>query len=405
MQLIFFSIFEAYRKAYADVPRPIWLLSSALFVNRLGTMVLPFLTLYFKKNLGYSDSTAGFMISLYGFGSVLGAYVGGKLTGKVGAIRLQVILLSLSVPVFLCIPFCTSPVSLAVSILLLSVFSEGVRPANQTAITEFSNTEQRTRAFALNRMALNLGVSFGPVIGGLLISISFFWIFVVDALTTGACAALLCYFFAGQNSNQESLVDTKQTLLLKASPAEDWYFILYLGLTFSCALVFFQFFTTYPLYLNEHYLLNEFQIGLIFAINTVMIVFFEMLLVERAKHWNLITTIAWGCFLTCIGFGILPFGSAIGLCVLSMVILTIGEMLASPMSSSWVSQRSEHKDTGSYMGWYTMSYSLAFIVGPAIGGVMYQWNKESVFYASILVGGLILGGFFALDLKLKQESE
>ena len=402
------KIVDAYRTAYADLPLSIWMLSAAIFVNRLGTMVLPFLTLYLTKSLGYSDSAAGFMISLYGVGSVIGAYLGGKLTKSVGAIRLQVILLLFSVPIFIALPFCESLIYLSLTILTLSIFTEGVRPANSTAITQFSSPEKRTRSFALNRMALNLGISFGPAIGGLLIAYSFFWIFIADALTTAACALLLVYFFGfsggSAQTNEDTTSENKKENLPNQSPLKDINFLIYLSLIFVSAIVFFQFFTTYPLYLNEHYGLNEFQIGLVYAINTVMVVVLEMLLVEFIKNWNLILCVALGCFLTCIGFGLLPFGQSLWLCVFSMVVLTFGEMLNAPTSASWVSQRSESRDTGSYMGWYTMSYSLAFIAGPAIGGVLYEYNKATVWYLSIAVGFIVLIGFWLLNAKLQKEA-
>ena len=398
------KIFKLYRDAFSGLPPQIWMLSVALFVNRLGTMVLPFLTLYLTKTQGYTDSQAGFVISIYGLGSVVGAYVGGKLTRPVGAVRLQVILLMLSVPVYLILPFCISFVQIATAVFSLSVFSEGVRPANATAITLYSTSEQRTRAFALNRMMLNLGISFGPAIGGLLNAISFFWIFVADALTTAGCGLLLFYFF-GWNKKQideedgDSKTEAMDGRLL--SPYYDRFFWAYLVLIFTSAVVFFQFFTTHPLYLSQHYGLSEFEIGLVYAVNTVMIVMFEMVFVSLAKNWNLILSVGWGCFLSCIGFGILPLNNAVWFCVLSMIVLTIGEMLASPMSSSWVSQRSENRDTGAYMGWYTMAYSVAFIVGPAVGGIVYERDPSILFYACGVLGFFVLAGFYVLNAKEK----
>jgi len=379
------------------------MLSAALFVNRLGTMVLPFLTLYLTKSEGYSDSTAGMMVSVYGIGSVIGAYLGGKLTRPIGAIRFQVILLFISVPLFVSLPFCESIFVLAANILLLSIASEGVRPANATAISQYSSKELRTRSYALQRMALNLGVSFGPAIGGLLITFDFFWIFIADAVTTASCAVLLWYMFGldGLRNRVDDAEVTEEQAI--QSPAKDRGFIIFLALIFLSALVFFQFYTTYPLYLTDHYGLTEFQIGLIYAVNTILIVMFEMVLVEFAKKWRLILAVGWGSFFATLGFGILPFSSAIWFCVFAMVVFTIGEMLSAPMATSWVSQRSERGDTGQYMGWYTMAYAVAFIIAPTAGGFIYEGNPHLVFYLAIAVAVVVLGGFFLLGRHLEKN--
>ena len=396
-------VVSLYRQAYSGLPAEIWMLSAALFVNRLGTMVLPFLTLYLTKSEGYSDSTAGMMVSVYGIGSVIGAYLGGRLTRPVGAIRIQVILLFVSVPLFVSLPFCKSIYALAANILLLSIASEGVRPANATAISEYSSKELRTRSYALQRMALNLGVSFGPAIGGLLIAFDFFWIFVADAATTAACAALLWYMFGLDGLRQPTSDDEVTEQQAVRSPARDPEFMIFLSLIFLSALVLFQFYTTYPLYLTEHYGLTEFQIGLIYAVNTILIVIFEMVLVEYAKKWRLMLTVAWGSCLASLGFGILPFSSAVWFCVFAMVVFTIGEMLSAPMATSWVSQRSERGDTGQYMGWNTMAYAVAFIIAPTAGGFIYEHNPHLVFYLAIVVAFVVLIGFLLLGRHLEKS--
>ncbi len=146
-------------------------------------MVLPFFTLYLTSELGYQEATAGRMLSVYGLGSVFGAYLGGRLMPVIGAIRLQIVALLLSVPQFLIVPTTSSTWAIAVSVFLLAFCCDAVRPANATALTHFAPAEWRFRAFGLQRTALKLGVSFGPAIGGVLATISFVWLFVVDAGT------------------------------------------------------------------------------------------------------------------------------------------------------------------------------------------------------------------------------
>ena len=91
--MILRSLFLAYRNAYSGLPREVWMLAIALFVNRFGTMVLPFLTLYMTDELGFDEISAGKMLSIYGLGSIAGCYVGGRFSKRFGAIRTQLLFL------------------------------------------------------------------------------------------------------------------------------------------------------------------------------------------------------------------------------------------------------------------------------------------------------------------------
>ena len=140
--------------------------------------------------------------------------------------------------------------------------------------------------------------------------------------------------------------------------------------------------------------MDEVMIGCIYAVNTVMIVLFEMILVDKANKWSMILTIGWGCFLSNIGFGILPWSTALWFCVFAMVVTTIGEMLSAPISSGWVAKRSKGRDVGAYMGMYTVTWSIAAVLGPAAGTWLYEIDRNLVFHFSIVVALLSLAGFY-----------
>ncbi len=425
----------AYRVAYGGLPREVWMLSFGLFINRFGTMVLPFLAIYLTRQMHFTAGQAGQLLSVYGIGAVIGAFLSGHLTDRVGATRLQIFLLAASAPMFLVIPVCRTFGQLAIAMLCLSILSEGVRPANAAAIAQFTPRVDQTRAYGLQRMALNLGVSFGPAIGGFLTQVDFVWLFIGDALTTFACAVTLFAFFGLQrypdaNADTTAARDAEESatgpgdcqretgrsgsnddaseLGRPRGPLRDYPFLAFLALMLGCSVVFFQVQSTYPLYLTDFYGFDEIGIGLIFGINTIMIVIFEMLLVQAIRGWSLLRAIGWGCFLTCVGFGILPFGSSVWFCVLSMIILTLGEMLSAPLASGWIAARSSNGMQGRYMGLYTMMYSFAFVIAPAIGGWLYEQDAVSVlgirtagphliWFASLALGVVILTGYYLLD--------
>lgn len=161
-------------------------------------------------------------------------------------------------------------------------------------------------------------------------------------------------------------------------------------------MVFFQFVSTYTLYLRDVYHLSSIQIGGLFAVNTLVIVAAEMLLIDFVKRWPLVRTIGWGCFFSCLGFGLLPFGSTFEFAIVAMLVMTLGEMLSMPLAAGFVANRAPAGAEGRYMGWWAMGIALAFVFGPMIGGTLYQLDPHWVWYVSLAVGVIVLAGFYLL---------
>lgn len=389
------AVSERYLAAYRGLPREVWMLAAVLFVNRSGTMVLPFLTLYLTRQLTLSDATAGQMISVYGLGSVAGSYLGGRLSEHLGAFRVQTVCMFLAVPLFLLIPHCRTLTQTAIALAMLAVIHEAVRPANATAIARVTTHDNRTRAFGLQRLAANLGFSFGPAIGGYVAEFSFHLLFVLDALTTLLAAVLLLSFF--RMRKQESPNGSTTIAQVGVTPIKDRRFVMFLLLYLATLIVFMQLLVTYPLYLRDHFGFDKPKIGLMFAVNTSIIVLFEMLLVDYTRHWPLLRLVGWGSFLCCAGFGMLPFGDSGLWCVLAMIVATVGEMLSFPGAAAYVSRLSPPGYEGRYMGWYSMMLSLAWVIAPLLGATVYNINREALWIAGLVVGVAVLGGFRLLE--------
>ncbi len=276
---------------------------------------------------------------------------------------------------------------------LLSLATEAVRPANATVITKVAPPELRARAFALQRLAANLGFAFGGAIGGILAEIDFRLLFAVDGSTTLVAACILIAYFRFRRLPGEV---TRGDAFPVAGPISDRVFLAFLLLFLLSTVVFFQFISTYTLYLHDHYELSKRQIGYLFAVNTLVVVAFEMVLIEHAKRWPLVRTIGWGSFLSCLGFGLLPFGSTFAFAVLAILVMTLGEMLSMPLSAGYVANRAPAGSEGRYMGWWAMCISFAFVLGPILGGAVYGVWPELVWYASLAIAGVVLIGFYLL---------
>src|SRR5215208_6286045 len=186
---------KLYRNAYSGLSRPMWWLALVIFINRSGTMVIPFLTVYLTSK-GYTLAQAGYVMAAFGTGAVLGAYTGGKLTDQFGHFYVQVFSLLLNGILFIVLGKMQTFWQITGCIFVLSSLGEAFRPANSAAIAAYSNESNRTRCYSLNRLAINLGWAIGPAIGGILASISYSWLFWVDGITCILASLLLYVFFS-----------------------------------------------------------------------------------------------------------------------------------------------------------------------------------------------------------------
>ena len=389
------TIVNRYVEAYAGLSREIWFLALVMFVNRSGTMVLPFLTLYLTSELDLSEGSAAQMITVYGAGSVVGTYVGGRLTQHFEAIRLQAAGMIATVPLMLVIPLWTAWWQFALSLFAMAVVYETVRPANATAVAQASDEGNRVRAFGLQRLAANLGFSFGPVIGGLLATYNFALLFVADALTMLLAAGLLVYLCLTTKKHEPQTDSSSDAP--HESPLRNSKFLAFLGLILATEIVFMQFLSTYPLYLRDHFLLKKSQIGLIFAVNTSIIVLFEMVFVDSIKRWDPLKCLGWGSALCCLGFGMLPFGQSGYYCALAMVVLTIGEMAFLPIAAAYVVQFGPQGKEGVYMGWFTFVHAIAWVLGPFLGSLVYGYSREALWFCCLAVGAGVLAGYRLME--------
>lgn len=398
-------LFRRYQAAFSGVPRNVWLIALILLVSRSGTMVLPFLAIYCRQELGLEPRAIGFLLSAYGVGSVLAGLLGGKVTQWIGSIPTQIISLTLAIPGFLLVGFAKDFTWLLISLFYLSWGVEMMRPACATATVEFcDDPSQHTKAFAVNRLAVNLGMTLGPAVGGFLALIDYQLLFYVNACSTLGALLLTWWCFGWTRSTNAQRGDSPkvQKPSRNASPYYDKKFLIFCALTSLAACVLFQFLGVYPLYLKEQYHFQEYQIGLLFAVNTIVIVLFEMVVVSVTSKLPLLRTYAWGQLISCVGFGILPlaagfdFGVTAAFAVFSMLVLTLGEMLTSPLGPSYAASRASPETRGGYMGLYVTSFSVAVLVAPLIGMWLYAQHPDWVWYASLVVGALVFLGLLAL---------
>jgi predicted MFS family arabinose efflux permease len=387
------SISSAYRAAYAGLPREVWLLAGGLLVNRAGSMVLPFLSLYLTRDLGLTAARAGIVIGGFGLGSMAGSYVGGWISDRMDPVRTQQLSLFVSGIGFLLFTQLESFTALAIGVVVLAAISDVFRPALMVSVAHRSSPEIRTRAFALIRLAANLGMAVGPAMAGVLATHGYVWIFVGDAITCWAAAIMLLLTISTGLAFDDT--DREQEATNGGSPWKDPPFLAFMLLLMVLGMAFLQVWSTMPLYLRSFFEMSERAIGLLLALNALLIVLAEMLLIRAVEHRDRMRMVGLGALLVCGGLALLAAGTWWPIAVLAMVVLTAGEMLSMPITNAVVADRAGTGLVGQYMGVYTLAFSTAFVIGPIVGTAVYQNLGPRMLWLGVGALGVFLAVAFA----------
>ena len=377
-------------RGLGGLPREVWILSLATLVNKMGTMVLAFLVLYLTRSLHFTDAAAANVLLIYGAAALVGALGGGFLCDRWGPIRIMRASMFLSGTILLLYPFARGIPLVILCTLALSVTAEAFRPAILAIFGDLLRPDQRKTGFALNRLAINLGMSVGPAMGGFLAKVSFFWLFVVNgasALSAGTILALT------RVPGHHETADTREihAAVLPLAPARRGYrdtrLILFLAGVFPVAVILFQHIASMSVYLVRDMHFSEATYGLLFTLNCLLIVLLEVPLNVATSHWPHRWTLTIGALLFGAGFGGLAIAWNVWTVAATVVVWTFGEMFFFPGMAAYLTDIAPADRRGEYMGLSQMVMGLAFMVGPW-GGllVLARFGAKVLWSATFLVG-------------------
>jgi MFS family permease len=383
-----------YREAFVGLPRVTWVIAFVGLVNRAGTMVVPFLTLYFKASLGFSAGEAGMLFGTWGVGALVGAYVGGWASDRFGAVRVQVVTLILCGLGFFWLGQCESWHALGVALFATGVVFSAFRPANASTLASTCPPSKRSQAFALHRLAINLGMAIGPASGGFLARIDYSWLFGVDGSVCILSGLLLAVLLRGVNvAPVHDEPDTGQD----GSPWRDRPFLGLLLVTLASSFIMFQWFATGSIFFHDVYGMEPDEIGLLLGLNPVLIVAFEMVLVQSLRNRAPLPWIALGVGMLGLSCLMLPVGATFAWAILAVVIWTFGEMFESPLTGAFVANRAGPEHRGRYMGALNIAFASSAILAPVAGLQVYEvFGPTTMWVCSGCVG--LVAACFALIL-------
>lgn len=366
-------------------------------------MVLLFTSLYMTKELHFSIATAGAVMSFYGLGSVLGSYMGGWLTDRRNPFDVMVYSLIAGGVILPFALLAVTPLMMAVVIFCYAFASDMFRPANTTAVAIFSTAENRTRSVSLVRLAVNLGFSIGPAIGGFVAShLGYKLLFLIDASSSFMAAAMLFAYLPRQKKknyhrNNPVLQDRS------TSAYRDYKYLFFILLVALYGTCFFQLFASVPQYFDKvcHY--NEDTIGLLLALNGLLVVVIEMPLVaslEREK--NFFSFIIAGVLCLPVAFIVLKAGEGIiAWAIVYTFAITMAEILAMPFMMNFSISRPPKERQGQYSALYSISFGIANIIAPSVGlGIAGRFGFDAMFYSLIALSLLVAIGFRMIRKEL-----
>lgn len=403
---------------YVDLPRTVYILCAGSFINRAGSFVMLFLTIYVTEQLGAGKAFASYCIGAFGLGAVVASLVGGQLADQFGRRSTLLFALFGGATALIGLSLVHNPWLFMGVLFLFAAIMEMYRPASSAMIGDVAAVDQRPHAFGLMYIAANLGFAVAPPIGGFLSTYSFQWLFWGDAITTAvfgfvillliretrpgaqrdtelasdkavnetACEQIatadpvptgLTYLAAAEGlasiEGEEILAPQAQPVNVKASEsairhiAGDGTFLLYCFCNLLTSIVFMQGFATLPLYVTESGF-SKLEFGGMICVNGVMVVLLQLPLTHVLNRFNRVHVLLAGEFLLAIGFGLTVFADSAAFFVGTIALWTLGEIFQAPYKPAIVAELAPVNFRARYMGVFNLSHALSLMIGAPLGG-------------------------------------
>ena len=396
-----------FRQTYAQIklfPSVFWILITAVFINQLGNAAFVFLVLYLTKHLHFSVMQATYCFAISGVSMFLTGLLGGTLIDRFGSVRMMVNILILNGITLICFPLLQHFYSVFMMCIVWGCIFGLYRPAGQTFVSLLAPLGFLKIAFTVYRLALNLGMSIGPAIAGYLALHSFPAIFRMNGLSNILAAIIL--FVGFKNSSWMNYTPTLEHQFefslkwLKRDALLRWFI---LGLI-PTKRVFFKHETTLAVFLARDLHFSSGFYGLLFTVNTLMIVFLELPLNVAMLSWRARNSLFWGSFFITLGFLGFYFAYLKWHIILLTMCWTIGEMILFPATSTYISDLSPEGRRGSYMSIYSASSNMGIFFGPLVGGIIMEQFSSHALWLSCGLWGMMTLMIFAYMPMLPRKA-
>lgn len=360
------------------LPRPFWVLFGGTFVNRLGTMVEPFIGIYLTQARGMSLAAAGLVMTMFGVGSLMSQPVAGWLADHFGRrVTLTGGMLATAVTMVV-LGYTTSVQGIAAAMFVLGVVIDAYRPAAQALVADLVPPEDRPRAFGLLFWAINLGFSAAMVAGGWLAQSGFTVLFWIDAITCVIFGMLVWRAIPETRPVHEEETGSFRDVL------HDRLMVAFVVISFGYAWVYLQAYTTLPLAVTGQGLPTS-AYGIAMAVNGLLIVFVQPVTNAWVSRRDHSTVLAVGFAVVAAGFALTAVVSSTLGYALSVAVWTLGEILTAGVPGAIVAGLAPAHLRGRYSGLYGLAWSAAALLAPLAGTHLLSYGRSTLW---LVVGGV-----------------
>jgi MFS family permease len=390
-------------------PVKFWVLMGAMFIDRLGsTLVLPFFSLYITEKFSIGMTQAGVILGLFSLSGFVGSMIGGALADRFG--RRKIVLIGMIASAFASIAFGVVDEYSVFYVLavLVGLPSNMAGPAYSAMVADILPEEQHAEGYGMIRVVRNLGWVIGPGIGGLLISYSYLYIFIGDAIAS-LIVAWVFYRVMPETKPQQISGEASESLLRTFlgyfKVAKDGLFLAFtLAMLFS-GLAYHQIYSTLSVFLRDVHGVSESGFGYLVTANASLVVLAQFWVASKVKKYKMMVMLALGAFLYMIGLVLYGLVSTYPLFVVAMLVITVGEMVISPVSQAMVAKFAPEQLRGRYMAFFGLAWLLPKAIGPAAAGlILDNYNPNWVWYLCGMSCLVAIGMFLTLSRRVESRA-
>ncbi|PJF41109.1 MAG: MFS transporter [Chloroflexi bacterium] len=383
-----------------EYPAKFWLLFGGTFINRAATsLIWPFLTIFMKQQLEVALTTITLLFTIRSIAGFVSSSVVSPVMDRVGRKWVMVISTVAMGLILIAMANLTSLMAWAVLIGLYGAVSPMFQVGSSTMVADIiEDNDKRPEAYALIRMITNAGIAIGPAIGGLLIAVSFVMTYYVAAGVLLILAVLTIIYLPEtlpQQANEDATAQSSSGSYREV--LRDHLFTAMVGVYILALMAYGLMFILLPVYAVENFAIEEGQTGLIIMVNALMVVLLQYKMTQFTKRFRPLQMMALGTLLYAIGVGSVAWGRSLPAFMLSMVVVTTGELIINPTAMALAAELAPVKMRARYMGVFTLSFTIAAGIGPVIGGYLNDHIAPvAIWYGGAFIAALAASGFLVL---------